>query len=141
MRRTRSDGEVSSLDDAQLDDATVPMTEAHASGVEPTGRVLANRSVPGERVRLWSRWTSQHTRATLSLMASSARVRAILDLVSGLSEVEREELRDELDANLTPDQWKSAWDEELSRRIIQIEGGEVQCATLDEVAGRVSNRE
>ena len=74
-------------------------------------------------------------------MASSERVRTILDLVSELSEAEREELRDELDADLTPEQWKSAWDEELSRRILQIEDGEVQCATLDEVAGRVSNRE
>jgi hypothetical protein len=73
-------------------------------------------------------------------MASSARVRAILDLVSGLSEAEREELRDELDADLTPEQWKSGWDEELSRRITQIEGGEVQCVTLDEVAERVLNR-
>jgi hypothetical protein len=74
-------------------------------------------------------------------MASSARVRTILDLVAGLSEAEREELRDELDADWTPEQWKSAWDEELSRRIVQIEGGEVQCATLDEVAERVLNRE
>jgi hypothetical protein len=49
-------------------------------------------------------------------------------------------LRDELDADLTPEQWKSGWDEELSRRITQIEGGEVQCVTLDEVAERVLNR-
>jgi len=101
----------------------------------PTLSSLGRQAFPA-----WSRWTSQHTRATLWLMASSARVRAILDLVSGLSEAEREELRDELDADLTPEQWKSAWDEELSRRITQIEGGEVQCATLDEVAERVLNR-
>lgn len=74
-------------------------------------------------------------------MASSARVRAILDLVSGLSEAEREELRDELDADLTSEQWKYAWDEELSRRITEIEGGEVQCETLDEIVERVLNRE
>jgi hypothetical protein len=74
-------------------------------------------------------------------MASSERVRTILDLVSELSEAEREELRDELDADLTPEQWKFAWDEELSRRILQIEDGEVQCATLDEVAERMLNRE
>jgi putative addiction module component (TIGR02574 family) len=74
-------------------------------------------------------------------MGSSARVRAILELVSELSEAEREELGDELDADLTPEEWKSAWDEELSRRINQIESGKVQCATLDEVAERVLNRE
>jgi putative addiction module component (TIGR02574 family) len=74
-------------------------------------------------------------------MGSSARVRAILELVSELSEAEREELGDELHADLTPEEWKSAWDEELSRRINQIEGGKFQCATLDEVAERVLNRE
>jgi hypothetical protein len=74
-------------------------------------------------------------------VASSVRVRAILQLVSELSEAEREELRDELDAELTPEQWKSTWDDELSRRIAQIEGGEVECATLDEVAERMLNRD
>jgi putative addiction module component (TIGR02574 family) len=74
-------------------------------------------------------------------MASSGRVRAILQLVSELSEAEREELRDELDAEVTPEQWNSAWDDELSRRMAQIEGGEVQYATLDEVAERLLNRD
>jgi putative addiction module component (TIGR02574 family) len=74
-------------------------------------------------------------------MASSGRVRAILQLVSELSEAEREKLRDELDSEGTPEQWNSAWDDELSRRMAQIEGGEVQCATLDEVAERMLNRD
>jgi hypothetical protein len=74
-------------------------------------------------------------------MASSGRVRAILQLVSELSEAEREELRDELDAEVTPEQWKSGWDDELSRPMAQIEGGDVQCATLDEVAERMLNRD
>jgi hypothetical protein len=71
---------------------------------------------------------------------ASPRVREILDLVQELSEVERDELRDELDRELSPEQWSAAWDDELSERIAQIERGEVQCATLDEVAARIASR-
>jgi hypothetical protein len=58
----------------------------------------------------------------------SARVRAVLELVSELSESERNELRAELDGALpsSPEEWEGAWNNELSRRIAQIEGGDVE---------------
>ena len=57
----------------------------------------------------------------------SARVRAVLGLVSELSEGERNELRAELDGMLlsSPEEWDSAWNDELSRRIARIESGDV----------------
>jgi hypothetical protein len=113
------------------------MTDTRARGIEQTSRFWPTAVCPVSE-RACGQVNTQGPR--FSLMASSARVRAILDLVSELSEAEREELRDELDADLTPEQWKSAWDEELLRRIIQVAGGEVQCATLDEVAEHVLKR-
>jgi hypothetical protein len=58
----------------------------------------------------------------------SARVRAVLGLVSELSDNERNELREELDGALlsTPEEWDSAWNDELSRRIARIESGDVE---------------
>jgi hypothetical protein len=58
----------------------------------------------------------------------SARVRAVLGLVSELSEGERNELRAELDGMplSSPEEWDSAWNDELSRRIARIESGDVE---------------
>lgn len=57
----------------------------------------------------------------------SARVRAVLGLVSELSENERNELRAELDGMFLslPEEWNNAWNDELSNRIAQIERGDV----------------
>jgi hypothetical protein len=58
----------------------------------------------------------------------SARVRAVLGLVSELSDNERNELREELEGALlaSPEEWDSAWNDELSRRIARIESGDVE---------------
>jgi hypothetical protein len=58
----------------------------------------------------------------------SARVRAVLGLVSELSDSERNELREELDGALpsSPEEWDSAWNDELSHRIARIESGDVE---------------
>lgn len=57
----------------------------------------------------------------------SARVRAVLGLVSELSESEQNELRAEFGRTLlsSPEEWDSAWNDELSRRIDRIESGDV----------------
>lgn len=65
----------------------------------------------------------------------SARVRAVLGLVSELSDNERDELRAELDGMFLslPEEWNSAWNDELSNRIAQIERGDVALACGAEI--------
>ncbi len=66
----------------------------------------------------------------------SPRVRAVLDIVSEMTEAERDELRDELGApvdGLDETTWKAAWNDELSRRMTQIERGEVRLLTEEEL--------
>jgi Putative addiction module component len=65
----------------------------------------------------------------------SPRVRAVLGLVSELSDDERSELRAELDGALSssPEEWDRAWNDELSRRMAQVESGEVELVDGDQV--------
>jgi putative addiction module component len=63
----------------------------------------------------------------------SPRVRAVIELLDEMSEEERKELRDELEGECAPNEWKRAWNDELARRISQIEAGEVELVDGDEV--------
>jgi hypothetical protein len=60
----------------------------------------------------------------------SPRVRAVLDLVSEMTDEERTELRDELEGST--EEWSTAWTVELERRMAQIELGEVKLLTREE---------
>ena len=63
----------------------------------------------------------------------SPRVRAVLDLVAEMNEDECVELRDELDGVLfTSDEWRRTWDDELARRITEVERGEAKLLTEEE---------
>ena len=63
----------------------------------------------------------------------SPRVRAVLDLVSELTEDERSELRAKLGGDeLDETEWTAAWNDELSHRMAQIERGEVKLLTREE---------
>ena len=69
-------------------------------------------------------------------MKTSPRVRAVLEIVSEMTEDERNELRHELGApadELDETAWTAAWNDELSRRMTQIERGEVRLLTADEL--------
>ena len=64
----------------------------------------------------------------------SLRVRAVLDLVAEMNENERVELRDELDGALcTPVEWERTWNDELVRRMAEVERGEARLLTEDEL--------
>jgi hypothetical protein len=45
----------------------------------------------------------------------------------------RKELRNELEGACSPSEWKRAWNDELSRRIAQIEAGDIELVEGDEV--------
>jgi hypothetical protein len=63
----------------------------------------------------------------------SPRVRAVLDLVSELSEEERAELRGKLEGDQVDEsEWTAAWNDELARRMVQIERGETHLLTEEE---------
>lgn len=68
---------------------------------------------------------------------SSARVRTVLGLVAELSDAERHELRTELDGAIaaSPEEWEREWNDDLSRRMAQIENGEVDLVDGDDVLG------
>jgi hypothetical protein len=66
----------------------------------------------------------------------SPRVRAVLEIVSEMTEDERKELRYELGTpadGLDEAARAAAWNNELSRRLTQIERGEVQMLTEEEL--------
>ena len=63
----------------------------------------------------------------------SPRVRAVLELLEEMSETEREELRTELNGVPSPTEWKQAWNDELARRIHDIENGAVELVDGDDV--------
>jgi len=63
----------------------------------------------------------------------SPRVQAVIALLDEMNEEERKELHDELENACSPSEWKQAWNEELSRRIAQIEAGDVELVDGDEV--------
>ncbi|MGD0527599.1 MAG: hypothetical protein ABSE49_20865 [Polyangiaceae bacterium] len=66
----------------------------------------------------------------------SPRVRAVLEIVSEMTEDERNELRHELGTpaeGLDEATWTATWNRELSRRLGQIERGEVQLLTEEEL--------
>jgi hypothetical protein len=63
----------------------------------------------------------------------SPRVRAVLELVSEMTDDERAELRGKLGGDdVTEGEWSAAWNEELVRRMSQIERGEVRLLTEEE---------
>ncbi len=63
----------------------------------------------------------------------SPRVQAVLELVSEMSEDERAELREKLSEDILGEkEWMAAWSGELSRRMSQIERGEVELLTREE---------
>ena len=61
---------------------------------------------------------------------ASPRVRAVLELVSEMTDEERAELRDELEGST--EEWSAAWTVELERRMAQIEHCEVKLLTREE---------
>lgn len=64
----------------------------------------------------------------------SPRVRAVLDLVSEMTEDERAELRKKLDGDdLDESEWNAEWNDELARRMSQIERGEVRLLSEEEL--------
>jgi hypothetical protein len=63
----------------------------------------------------------------------SPRVRAVLELVSEMTEDERAELREKLGGEeLDEADWTAAWNDELAKRMSQIERGEVHLLTEEE---------
>jgi hypothetical protein len=63
----------------------------------------------------------------------SPRVRAVLELVSEMTEDERVELREKLGGDeLDEKEWTVAWNDELANRMGQIERGEVKLLTREE---------
>jgi hypothetical protein len=63
----------------------------------------------------------------------SPRVRAVLELVSEMTEDERRELREKLGGDeLDEKEWTTAWNDELAHRMTQIERGEVKLLTEEE---------
>lgn len=66
---------------------------------------------------------------------SSVRVRAVLGLVAELSDTERRELHAELDgaSAASAKEWEGEWNDELSRRLTQIENREVELVDGDDV--------
>ena len=63
----------------------------------------------------------------------SPRVRAVLELVSEMTEDERLELREKLGGGeLGEGEWTTVWNDELARRMAQIERGEVKLLTREE---------
>jgi len=61
----------------------------------------------------------------------SPRVAAILELVADMRDEERAELLTELD-RCAPEEWTSAWNDELVTRMEQIEHGKVRLLTREE---------
>ncbi|HWL84478.1 MAG TPA: addiction module protein [Polyangiaceae bacterium] len=62
----------------------------------------------------------------------SPRVHAVLNLVAQMTNEERNELHDELE-RCSPEEWSTAWNDELADRMAQVERGEVQLLTRDEL--------
>jgi hypothetical protein len=63
----------------------------------------------------------------------SPRVRAVLEIVSEMSDDERAELREKLSGEVLGEkEWSAAWSVDLSRRMGQIERGEVELLTREE---------
>ncbi len=60
---------------------------------------------------------------------TSPRVRAVIELLEEMSDDEREELRNELEGSTG---WTRAWNQELARRLVEIESGQVQLVDGDE---------
>jgi hypothetical protein len=60
---------------------------------------------------------------------TSPRVRAVIELLGEMSDEEHEELRNELEGSTG---WSRAWNQELARRLVEIESGQVQLVDGDE---------
>jgi hypothetical protein len=62
-----------------------------------------------------------------------AHRRPLAAIVSEMTEDERDELRAELEGDgCTSDEWTAAWNDDLARRMAQIERGEAQLQTEEE---------
>ena len=77
----------------------------------------------------------------------SAPARRLLDEVLALPEKERAELAEALldsfhppGEDLTPEQWRAAWEPELRRRMAQVEAGEVKLVPWEEVRAKFGSR-
>jgi len=62
---------------------------------------------------------------------ASPRVVAVLEIVAQMADDERAELLTELD-RCTPEEWSNAWNDELVRRVTQIEHGEMELMTREQ---------
>jgi antitoxin component of MazEF toxin-antitoxin module len=73
------------------------------------------------------------TEGSQAIGMPSPRVRAVIELLDEMNEEERKELRTELESERTPSEWKRAWNDDLARRIAQIEANELELVDGDEV--------
>ena len=91
--------------------------------------------MPAGRPRLPNRLDAPALRR--HAVSMSPRVRAVLELVSEMTEDERVELREKLGGDeLDQKEWTAAWNDELANRMGQIERGEVKLLTRRGVLGR-----
>ena len=74
-----------------------------------------------------------HRRHATGMAAQSPKVRAVLELIAEMSDDERGQLRETLSkAIAAPAEWHAAWNDELGRRIAQVERGEARLLTEEE---------
>lgn len=67
------------------------------------------------------------------MAARSPKVRAVLELIAEMSDDERGQLRETLSSAVAaPADWDAAWNDELGRRIAQVERGEARLLTEEE---------
>jgi putative addiction module component (TIGR02574 family) len=78
------------------------------------------------------------------LIVVNARVKKVVDEFLELTPEERELAIDEIEANLeeqdTPEEVEKAWNEEIARRIEDVETGRVKTKPLDEVISKLRAR-
>jgi hypothetical protein len=86
----------------------------------------------------WGRWERPLDENTsgmhaTGMAAQSPKVRAVLELIAEMSDEERGQLRETLSrAVATPADWDAAWNDELGRRIAQVERGEARLLNEEE---------
>ena len=67
------------------------------------------------------------------MAAQSPKVRAVLELIAEMSDEEHGQLRETLSrAVASPADWDAAWNDELGKRIAQVERGGARLLTEDE---------
>jgi hypothetical protein len=74
-----------------------------------------------------------HRSHATGVAAQSPKVRAVLELLAEMSDEERGQLRETLsNAIAAPAEWDAAWNDELGRRITEVERGEARLLTEEE---------